>query len=240
MFAEGESSHKVENSLKNFMINRILLITGLCAVLFSCASIPKEAPILSQNLGSEIQKLESLHFQLVGVYFDLKRENVRSYLQKVWLPKYAGNFFSEPDIKEMWEFVATTGSEKERLMFLLVTAPELQADIDKQYQFMIKPLDQLEEQLKSSLSEKYNNVRSINNALTSFLVSAAEVEQNRQRYLNMVGITDEKMYSVINNIEEATTNMVSTASAADAGFSEVEENIMEYREKINQILNQIK
>lgn len=104
---------------------------GLSLFLLSCASIPKEAPILSQNLGIEVQELESSHFQLVEVYFDLKRQNARDYLQKVWLPKYAENFFSKPAIKEMWEMVATTGSEKDRLMFLLVTAPELQSDIDE-------------------------------------------------------------------------------------------------------------
>lgn len=226
--------------IKNFVIMRIIGLAGLSFILFSCASIPKEAPMLSQNLGIEIQQLESSHFQLVEVYFDLKRENARAYLQKVWLPKYATKFFSKPDIKEMWEMVATIGSEKDRLMFLLVTAPALQTDIDKQYQFMIGPLDQLEKQLKSSLNEKYNNARSINNTLTSFLVSAAEVEQNRQRYLDMAGITEEKISSAIHNIEVATSSMLSTAVKADAGFSEVEGNISEYREKINQILNQIK
>lgn len=224
----------------NYINIRIWILTGASLTLLSCASIPKEAPMLSQNLGMEIQQLESSHFQLVEVYFDLKRENTRDYLYEVWLPKYAENFFSKPAIKEMWEMVATTGSEKDRLMFLLVTAPELQSDINKQYQFMISPLDQLEKQLQSSLSEKYNNARSINNVLTSFLVSAAEVEQNRQRYLDMAGITDEKISSAIHNIEVATSNMLSTATKADTGFSEVEVNISEFREKINQILNQIK
>ncbi|MBZ9728257.1 hypothetical protein LB467_01025 [Salegentibacter sp. JZCK2] len=224
----------------NYLKLRILVLIGLSLTLLSCASIPKEAPMLSQNLGIEIQELESSHYQLVEVYFDLKRKNAREYLEKVWLPKYAGKFFSDPDIKEMWEMVISSGSEKDRLMFLLVTAPELQSEINKQYQYMIGPLDQLEKMLKGSLTEKYNNARSINNVLTSFLVSAAEVEQNRQRYLDMAGITDEKISSAIHNIEVATSKMVSTATKANAGFSDVESNISQYREKINQILNQVK
>lgn len=225
--------------MKIFLLIRIVGLTGLSLLFFSCASIPKEAPMLSQSLGVEIQQLESSHFQLIEVYFDLKRENARAYLQNVWLPRFAERFFSKPAIKEMWEVVSTTGSEEDRLRFLLVTAPQLQSDIDKQYQFMIGPLDQLEKQLKSSLNEKFNNARSINNTLTSFLVSAAEVDQNRQRYLEMAGITEEKISSAIHDIEVATSSMLSKAEKADAGFSEVEGNIGKYRESINKILNQL-
>lgn len=221
-----------------FKIQKFFAITGLALSVISCASIPEEAPLLSQKLGEEIQKLETSHFQILEAYFDLKREKARDYLQKVWLPKYAENFFSKPSIKEMWEIVSTTGTEKDRLKFLLVTAPELQSDIDQQYQAMIDPLDQLEKQLKSALSENYNNARSINNTLTSFLYSASEVQKNRQRYLDMAGITEEKISSAINNMELATANMLSTATKTDTSFSDVEGSIQAYKDKINQILNQ--
>lgn len=220
-------------------INKLFLIL-LSAGLISCASIPKEAPVLSEQLGKEINNLEGSHIRLVESFFELKRKNLRTYLEEKWLPQYAESFFAKPDIQEMWEQVSATGEEENRLMFLLVTAPELQVDINNQYQQTIEPLNQLERALKSALQQRYLRARSINNTLTSFLISAAEVDENRQRYLNMAGLTEDKISAAIDQTESLTSELLIKALDANSKLKGAEDNIQDYKKKINNIIENIK
>lgn len=217
-----------------------LLLLFFSFGFFSCASIPKEAPVLSEKLGEEINNLEGSHIRLVESFFELKRKNLRTYLEEKWLPEYAKTFFAKPDIQQMWEQVSATGAEEDRLMFLLVTAPELQADINNQYQQTTEPLDQLERALKNALQEKYRNARSINNTLTSFLASAAEVDENRQRYLSMAGLTEDKISAAIDKTESLTSELLIKALNADSKLKGAEDNIEEYKKKISNLIQNIK
>lgn len=217
-----------------------LILFFFSFMLFSCVSIPKEAPVLSEQLGKEINNLEVSHIRLVESFFELKRKNLRTYLEEKWLPQYAERFFAKPDIQEMWEQVSATGEEENRLMFLLVTAPELQADINNQYQQTIEPLNQLERALKSALQEKYRRARGINNTLTSFLISAAEVDENRQRYLNMAGLTEDKISAVIDQTDSLTSELLFKALDADSKLKGAEDNIEEYKKKISNLIQSIK
>lgn len=220
-------------------INKLLLLL-LSLGLFSCASIPKEAPVLSEKLGEEINNLEGSHIRLVESFFELKRKNLRTFLEEKWLPQYAERFFAKPEIQQMWEQVSATGAEEDRLMFLLVTAPELQADINHQYQQTIEPLNQLERTLKNALHEKYRNARSINNTLTSFLVSAAKVDENRQRYLNMAGLTEDKISAAIDQTESLTSELLIKALDSDSKLKGAEDNIEQYKKKISNLIQSIK
>lgn len=222
-------------------MKRALLIGGLLlAFLFnSCASIPAEAPRLSEHLGNEIQDLQSSHLALVHSFFDLKRKNIRNYLDNVWLPRYAENYFEEDDIKNMWNLVVEEGNSDDRTKFLLITGPEIQNQLNLQYQYMSEPLDELEEKLVSALLEKYSNTKKINTTLTSLLDSAAKISEKQQQYIEMIGITDSKVSNSINRTEEITTSMLNTAKTIDSNYEEVKENITNYKNQINNILKQI-
>lgn len=217
----------------------IFSLIFLLIFLSSCASIPREAPMLSQELKNEIQELENSHLSLVHSFFELKRKNVKNYINEVWLPRFAEKYFSQDHISNMWDIVVDTASTEERLQFILITAPQLQEQINLQYDSMMEPLNKLEYQLEQALREKYSNAKSINNTLTSFLISAAEVDENRQRYLDKAGITEDKISKTINKTESITEKMLNTATTVDSRFNAIQENIQKYQDELNSILNQI-
>ncbi|TDN88830.1 hypothetical protein DET49_108155 [Salegentibacter sp. 24] len=221
---------------KSFFLIYPIILTFF---LNSCASVPKEAPVLSQQLKNEIQELENSHLSLVHTFFELKRKNAKEYINTSWLPLFAENYFKQKDISEMWDLVVEQGSAKDRLNFILVTAPTLLEEINLRYETMIEPLDKLEYQLTQALKEKYVNAKSINNTITSFLMSASEIDENRQRYLDIVGITDDKISTAINHTEMITGRMLNTANSVDFKYDEIQENIEEYKEQLNIILNQL-
>lgn len=225
-----------QRTIRGAIFPLIFLIILICT---SCASVPKEAPVLSEQLGAQIQELEDSHLNLVRIYFDNERKQVRKFIDEKWLPAYANNFFENENIRKVWDVIVLSDNKTDRLEFIVRTAPELQKEINNKYQELIDPLDRLEDELTNSIRHKYTNAKSINNTLTSYLGSASEVEENRQRYLDMVGLTGRKVNRTINEVESFTSELTETVSVADEKILDYEEKFKNYKEKINQLLSNL-
>ncbi len=61
--------------------------------------------------------------------------------------------------------------------------------------------------IKRELRDNYDQARAINNSVTSFLVSAVKVAENQNRYLEMVGVKDEKVVEVIDQVDSAVEEL---------------------------------
>jgi hypothetical protein len=179
-----------------------LLITG------GCATIPKQAPALSEELGLKLTSIQKSHIKLLHNYFDMKREKVDEFINKEWLPAFANEIFNKPDIKDAWDEIVKSGNKEDRLKFIILTGPRLQTKINEKRKELIKPLDDLEQDIEYRIRNEYDIAKGINNSLTSFLYSAVKVEENRKRYLEMLGITDEVVDKVINETDNIVSNMV--------------------------------
>ena len=213
----------VKFRLKIFSIfTSILLISG-------CATIPSEAPQLSGELGKRISAIERSNITLLHKFFDLKRNEVDKFIEKEWTPIFAKNFFSEPKIQRMWETIVTENNPADRLKFLIITGPKLKKKINRKRLQLIKPLDKLERFIERRIRTEFRQARSINNSITSFLISASKVEENRNRYLNMIGITDNKIGALIDGVDETVGSLIDKSN-----------NIKSYSEKYIKKLNDLK
>lgn len=208
----------------------------LLFLITSCASIPKEAPVLSKELGTQLQELENSHLNLVRAYFNNERKQVKKFIDETWLPAYANNFFENENIQEVWDSVVVSNDKSDRLEFIVRTVPVLQQGVNNKYHELIDPLDRLEMEVLTSIQQKYSNVKSINNTITSFLYSASEVEENRQRYLDMLGETDQKINGAIDDVEVLTTELTEKVTDADGNVEGYEDKFRKYKERINQLL----
>lgn len=63
-----------------------------------CVTIPPEAPSLSSELDRRISALENANVTLLNCQFDQKRMEVDRFIQDVWLPEFASEFFQKPFI----------------------------------------------------------------------------------------------------------------------------------------------
>ncbi|MCH7972967.1 MAG: hypothetical protein IH949_03615 [Bacteroidetes bacterium] len=217
----------VKFRLKIFSIfTSILLISG-------CATIPSEAPQLSGELGKRISAIERSNITLLHKFFDLKRNEVDKFIEKEWTPIFAKNFFSEPKIQKLWETIVTENNPADRLKFLIITGPKLQKKINRKRLELIKPLDKWERLIERKIRTEFRQARSINNSITSFLISASKVEENRNRYLNMIGITDDKIGALIDGVDETVGNLVDKSKDIKS-YSE------KYIKKLNDLKNIIK
>jgi hypothetical protein len=178
-------------------------------ILAACASIPGEAPELSAQLGTRISAMENAHQRLLQDYFKAKRHQVDEFIQEAWVPAFAQEFFNDPAITQAWNEVVASRKDSERLKFMLVVAPALQAKINNKRTELMQPLDALELAIAGKLTGEYDGMRAINSTLTAFLQSAADVEANRKRYLELAGINDSILESFIDETDQAVAALVS-------------------------------
>ena len=183
-----------------FLLMGFLLILG-------CATIPSEAPQLSAQLGTRISAVEASHKRLLADFFNEKRRRVDEFIQEEWIPLFAKELFSDPAIAETWDEVVRSQQTEDRVKFILMVGPRLQKKINAKRLELIHPLDELERTIASRLKNEYDQMRAINNTLTSFLVSASKVEETRRRYLEMVGISEKKIDDFINETDQAVTEL---------------------------------
>lgn len=214
----------------------ITLIVAATLGLCGCASIPPEAPELSAQLGTRISSLESAHIRLLEEFFLEKRRRVDDFIQEVWVPIFAQEFFGDPRVDAVWEQVVQSQDPKDRLKFITLVGPRLQEKINKKRIALIQPLDELEGTIKSKLKSEYDQTRAINNTLTAFLQSASKVEENRKRYLDMIGITDKEVDKFVNETDQAVSELVDAARSIEERTKDAER----YREKIKGILDKLR
>ncbi len=208
---------------------KIFSILTFFFLIPGCATIPSEAPQLSSELGKRISAIEKSNLTLLHKFFDLKRNEVDKFIEKEWTPIFAKEFFSEPKIQKAWETIVTENNPTDRLKFLVITGPKLQKKINSKRLQLIKPLDKLERHIERKIRSEFRQARSINNSITSFLMSASKVEENRNRYLNMVGITDNKIGVLIDSVDETVGSLVDKSR-----------DIKSYSEKYIKKLNDLK
>lgn len=213
-----------------------LSIAFLVALLTGCASIPPEAPELSGQLGTRISAIEAAHTRLLEQFFAEKRRRVDDFVQEVWVPTFAAEFFGDAKVDEVWREVVASKDPKDRLKFITLVGPRLQEKINKKRLELVKPLEDLEREVKSKLKIDYDQARSINNTLTSFLQSASKIEENRKRYLELIGISEKQVDKYIDQTDEAVSELVGKAKDVQNKVKDAEVFI----DKIKKITSNIK
>lgn len=209
---------------------RFVLLFCYVICLASCVSIPREAPELSQNLGVQLQELQQSHMALVHQFFENEREKINTFVNEEWLPVFTGNFFSDPIIENAWQQVVNAGNAEDRLEFIKRTVPEIQRQTNNQYQTLVVPLNQLEQRLTQAVQQKYVQAFETNQALTDYLYSASKVAENRQRYLDQIGVTQDKTTAVLNDTEALTTQLITGVETVQQAQEKTETYIQELKE----------
>jgi len=213
---------------------KILYARRVCFTLFillvsGCASIPPEAPELSAELGNRISAIEDSNITLLQRFFDQKRKDVDRFIENEWVPTFANTFFSKPQISKAWETIVEEDDKNQRLMFIVKTGPKLQEMINQKRLELIQPLDNLERRIEKNIREEYSQVRAMNNSITSFLLSASKVAENRNRYLEMAGVTDEKVGNLVDKTDDAVSDLLKGAKDAQGKIDSAEKYLKKLR-----------
>ncbi|NMH64945.1 hypothetical protein [Shewanella salipaludis] len=211
-------------------------ITGilLCTVT-ACVNIPPEAPALSTELGKRLVAIEAAHLTLLQKYFEQKRQQIDSFIDKEWVPTFAAEFFATPAIAAAWNTLVQENDPNQRLAFIVKLGPKLVARINQKRAELIDPIDALERSVEAKIRADYTQAKALNNSIGSFLLSAAEVAENRDRYLAMAGVPEAKVDKLIDNTDEAISDLLSKTQNAQ----QKADAAVQYLEKLKAIRNSL-
>lgn len=217
--------------MKGFSQFKIFIVITFVFMLFTgCVSIPSEAPELSAELGNRINAIENSNLALLHRFFDLKRAEIDQFIQNEWVPTFAKEIFSDSKMQNVWNTIVSEDNPNDRLRFLVTTGTKLQSRINEKRIELISPLDDIERHIEETIKNEYAQARAINNSITSFLFSASKVTENRDRYLKMIGVTDEKVSSAIDNVNDVVSNLLSSAKTAEENVKKAEDYLNRLRE----------
>jgi len=197
--------------------------------MVGCATIPKEAPQLSAELGNRISAIEVSNITLLHRFFDQKRKEVDKFIETEWVPIFANEFFSNPTISAAWNTIVEEKDKSQRLQFIVRIGPKLQERINQKRLELIQPLDDLERRIEMKIRDEFAQALAINNSITSFLLSASKVAENRSRYLEKIGITEENIGEIVNKTDEAVSDLLKGSKEVQGKISAAEDFVNKLR-----------
>lgn len=195
------------------------------SMLIGCASVPREASELSMELGNRISSMEEANITLLNNFFDQKRSEIDSFINNEWAPEFTEEVFLNPTISSIWQTIVNEDNEADRKEFFLRVGLRMQQKINEKRLELIQPVDELENRIERQLRSEYSQMRSINNSITSFLVSASEVGENRNQYMQMIGVSRDRINQILNETDNAVDNLLRGASDAQDKVERGEEFI---------------
>ena len=188
-----------------------LLLPVLAVSFLGCASIPPEVPHLSSEIGKRISTIEDSNITLLHRFFDQKRRDVDEFIREEWVPAFAEEVFSTELVKNAWDTIVRENDKTERLKLLVRLGPRLQVRIDQKRNELMKPLNELEELIENNIRREYSQVRAMNASVTSFLLSAAKVAENRNRLLESAGVTQSQVDELVNQTDVAVASLLGSS-----------------------------
>ena len=201
----------------SFAWNRRLLVALAGAVLVGCVSIPSEAPELSSELGVRISAFEEANAALLTRFFDQKRANVDRFIREEFAPAFISDLLSTKAGKDAMSSIVKDierGDTEDLSIFVF----KIQSEIDSMRSEMFNALNQVEQRMQSRLRADYADARAMNNTLTSFLASASEVVANRNRYLAMIGVSEEELSGSLDTIDTIANELINVVGKS--GYAE--------------------
>lgn len=205
--------------------------TLLFLIVFSisgCTSLPKEAPLLSEEIGQQLIYLKSSHLLLLNQYFDVKRDLIDNFINQTWIPQFAKNTFNKPKVNNQWNKIVNSNNKKQRLLFITGLGTLLQKKINAKRLELMSPVNELEELLAARLNEHYGDIVTANSTLTVYLKSSVALNELQYKALKKLKV-DSKFKPHLDKADKIVEYIVSG-----------KDSYLENKDKIDKILHKLK
>ncbi len=215
----------------NKTISSLLLIASLTG----CSSVPQEVPELSVELGKRISSIEQANIALLNIFFEQKRQDIDEFIDEVWLPQFAKNFFEEPFIEKQWDRIVESNNKEDRLIFLMKVGPRLQKLINDKRKELIAPLNLLEKDIERKIRTDYLQAKNINNSITNFLLSTSKLAENREKLLTMFGVENNEVVNIVNETDAVIMELINKGKSINGKIDQTQN----YLDKLKSIKNKL-
>lgn len=217
------------------MKKKVISLCILILLFTTACTNTKAAPDLSIELGNRLSLLEKAHLISLHKYFDLKRELVDEYIKKEWIPLYAKNFFSIPQVDKDWKEIIKIGQttsdekslEEKRLTFIIDAATDIQLELNNTRNEMLQVINELEIQARENIEKNYKEADELNNAITRYLIAESNLSESKNDILNKIGLENKDFSKIIEETEKITSTI---SNNSEKSLNKANEFIKKYEE----------
>jgi hypothetical protein len=160
------------NKINSFF--KLSLLTAFLLVMGSCATIPKESYQINEAISERLEQHRKAQQLLLNELMAMKREKVTVYVKETYLPTLVKNLKSVLSENNM-----DTALTSDMIYGLLEKTSEKQLELNQ-------ALEKLRVSLSTAIEEEYRFTIFANDRVSSFIRSAAEVEESRNSAINQL------------------------------------------------------
>jgi putative heme iron utilization protein len=177
----------------------LFVFVTYCLIIQSCATIPREAVQLSEELTSMIRSAEASHLALIDEYIAGRREQVNEFFEKTWIPTFMGFVLTRQRVVS--DIEAANDLQKKQAVFKELLA-DASTEIKNQRDTFMTAIDRVDNELRNAVSAHYAQMLAVSQALTAHLASAAKVTETREELMAALKVDMKKILPLdkINNI----------------------------------------
>jgi hypothetical protein len=183
-------------------MKRGIYYLGLIAMLYSCASVPKESVELSATVGRDIIVVYEAHKELATILFARMKKDVNTFVDDSYAPYQIGKLLES-------DFADANSGEFESMTGSLIDAAKNSDDFEKQKQAMgltkdfisvvheeiedyrkilLIPIEKQELEVLGAIDRSYNQIIYANSIVTGHLASVRKVHDAQEDLLNKFGL----------------------------------------------------
>lgn len=193
------------------------LALGL-AVLAACATVPRESVALSEELGARIASARAAHLRLLATYLDERRDRVDEFMDRVWSPTFMERYVPDSGILDSLA-AAPTAARKGELMRLFAEAGT--REIARARAAKMRALDGVARRLERRIDAHYDEMRTLSQALTAHLRSAADVTEIREEMGRRLGL-EARPILPLDEVNERLERLITLGGDVEAIVEQVE------------------
>lgn len=215
-----------------YRFNRMVGIALVSLWLVGCVYIPKASVTLSESMTEMILSARASHLALIDHYMLEKRGDLDSMFQQKWVPRFMSIGLEQSGFLELME---NAESDSERALLLDEFMSDAGSVITEQRTILVNGLDETERMLKEPVIAHYDDMLSVNAALTAHLRAASDVVETRDQILSSLSINPRELLPldlVNGHLDRLIGLGNSTAARADSVQANVNDILNVIRETL--------
>lgn len=220
-----------------------LIWIALVLCLSACAQVPKESVELSTTVGRDVTTVYKSHREIAKLLFGRMRQDINYFVDNIYAPYQIRSVMSndfknarsskEADkrssillaINNAFKPEASDETQREVFEAMGVMVSLIRQDIESKRQELLKPINEQEKLVLSSIDRNYAQIIYGNSIVTGYLAGVVKVNDAQNKVLNEIGL-DGDLNAVVGKrlavVSEEVANIVQKAEKTEATITSIE------------------
>ena len=196
-----------------------------------CATVPREAVVLSETVGEDVRAVHTSYAALVRTHFASLRRQVNTFIDTRWTPTYLREFIQEGDLVAL----AKDPDPVAVLDGVGTWAGVAVEEIESKRRELLDPIDQDERELLVSVDDAFARITQANAALTAHLRSIRKVKDIEDQALEAAHLKELR--------DQVTARLSDASERADRAIKDLERasgEVKDVKEKKEELMKRRK